>query len=89
MGQQMSMTGSFLDPAHENAYDYVSDTDHGSSGAPVFDFDWRIVAVHFGDDPEGGKYTMGFRIEYILCEIKRQLAGRPDATTILEKLGLL
>lgn len=25
---------------------YTTDTDHGSSGSPVFDLDWNLGAVH-------------------------------------------
>lgn len=88
MGQQISISGRFT-TIRKNGFEYNSDTDNGSSGAPVFSFDWQLVAIHFGPHPNvESKVNVGYRVDYVLAEIRRQLDGDPRRTALLEKLGL-
>ncbi|MFJ6618079.1 trypsin-like peptidase domain-containing protein [Kitasatospora sp. NPDC091335] len=53
----------------EQVVQYWTDTDHGSSGAPVFDERWRLVALHRGYDRVGGRLTASeFRNEGLRVE---------------------
>lgn len=72
---------------------YTTNTEGGSSGSPVFNKDWRIVALHHAAGPtdRGGPLDMqvadfnqGVPIYLIVGELKRQLAGKPE----LDELGL-
>lgn len=38
---------------------YVADTDEGSSGSPVFDQSWSVVALHHSGKPWGGDQDLG------------------------------
>lgn len=53
---------------------YVTDTDYGTSGAPVFDDWFNVVALHNQrvrdpDDPRRWYRNQGFRIEAILADV--------------------
>lgn len=54
--------------------DYDADTDVGSSGAPVLDKDWRVVAMHVGSDQEGDRpLNYGVSRRYLLREFEKSL----------------
>ncbi|WP_165220514.1 tetratricopeptide repeat protein [Aquisphaera insulae] len=50
---------------------YAINTEAGSSGSPVFDKDWRLVALHHYGDPEWGhpKYNQGIPIGLIRTDL--------------------
>ena len=65
---------------------YETDTDHGSSGAPVFNDDWEVVALHHYGEPflertdESGKalpanVNEGVRISAIYQDLTRKLGA--------------
>lgn len=51
---------------------YEADTDEGSSGSPVFNAQWEVVALHHvgGLEEDGIKANEGVRISKILADIK-------------------
>jgi V8-like Glu-specific endopeptidase len=62
------MAGNRVEYVDDRLVQYTTDTLPGSSGAPVFDWQWRLVALHHsgGDlrEPETGEEH--FRNEGIL-----------------------
>jgi hypothetical protein len=58
---------------------YAINTEAGSSGAPCFDMDWGLVALHHYGDPGFGqpRYSQGVPIGKIRERLKR--AGKGDA----------
>lgn len=67
---------------------YKTDTEKGSSGAPVFDEEWNVIALHHAGktEEEGGIIVdretgerrganEGILIKYVLEDIERQLKG--------------
>jgi hypothetical protein len=57
---------------------YWADTEHGSSGSPVFDEDWVIVGLHYtaaSSNIEGKKisYNEAHRIDAICEDLKKQV----------------
>ena len=54
---------------------YRSLTEHGSSGSPVFDQEWDVVAVHHAADHERGA-NEGVAVDAIRAELARQHASR-------------
>jgi hypothetical protein len=58
---------------------YTTNTKPGSSGSPVFDFSWNLVALHHVGDPayQGPKFNQGIPINLIRRRIMD--AMRPEA----------
>ena len=53
---------------------YRADTDNGSSGSPVFDSQWRLVALHHSGDPDfrrAAEYNEGVPIDTIVAALGR------------------
>lgn len=54
---------------------YTTNTERGSSGAPCFNVNWELVALHQGGDPDfthSAHYNQGIPIVAILRRLKRQ-----------------
>lgn len=62
---------------------YSTNTEPGSSGAPCFDHDWNLVALHHSGDPNfeidhAPTYNQGIPIDAIVSYLKAQsIAGLP------------
>jgi Trypsin-like peptidase domain len=76
-----------------NRVRYQTNTEGGSSGSPVFNRDWRVVALHHASGPtsipgefhlQHGEFNQGVPISGIVAELREQLAGRTE----LGQLGL-
>lgn len=52
---------------------YRTNTEHGSSGSPVFDIDWNLIALHHIGDPD---YSPGHKPEFNQGVVIRQIVGR-------------
>ncbi|WP_088007703.1 DNA/RNA non-specific endonuclease [Indiicoccus explosivorum] len=68
---------------------YVSDTEPGSSGSPVFNDQWVVVALHHAgvpdpDDPLAFIANEGIRISAILRYLRRHAGGHPLLGRVLE-----
>lgn len=54
---------------------YRVDTDGGSSGSPVFDHDWQLVALHHSGDPDykhDATYNEGIPIDMVLSLLEQR-----------------
>lgn len=74
---------------YDNALHYVADTEPGSSGSPVFNSEWRPIALHhwggpwrdvFGDDgtPARVDVNEGIRISAIVRDLRQRLPDLPS-----------
>lgn len=78
----------------DNTLYYVADTEKGSSGAPVYNNQWQVIALHhwgapFLDRPDGGRQDIneGVRISRIVADIKAQLsAEEAEAASVIETM---
>ena len=73
---------------------YQTNTEGGSSGSPVFNRDWRVVALHHAAGPtsipgdfnlQSGEFNQGIPVSGIVNELRKQLTDRPE----LAELGLV
>lgn len=91
-GRRTNFRGRFLDPPLQGGYRYSNETGPGTSGAPVFDFEWNLVAIHWGSerrtDGQAPTYNMGFKIDLVLAAVKRALGNTQDGQNTLKAMGL-
>jgi V8-like Glu-specific endopeptidase len=79
---------------------YTSDTDRGSSGAPVFNNRWELIGLHRASVPNTDKLALekalpppaflneGVKISAIAADLERRSqAGEPQAMTVLGAFG--
>jgi len=66
--KQIALAGNLVEYVDERVVQYTTDTLPGSSGAPVFNWQWRVVALHHsgGDIPEPNTNRTHFRNEGVL-----------------------
>eukprot|EP01119_Soliformovum_irregulare_P005440 TRINITY_DN171_c0_g1_i2.p1 TRINITY_DN171_c0_g1~~TRINITY_DN171_c0_g1_i2.p1 ORF type:complete len:313 (-),score=53.32 TRINITY_DN171_c0_g1_i2:253-1191(-) len=73
--KEISLRNNIISGIYTNSITYSSDTDRGSSGSPVLDNSWRVIALHSraGDMKDGVWISnRGFRIDAIVTKIKKQ-----------------
>ena len=73
----------------ENAVRYTADTEPGSSGSPVLNNFWQLIALHHagGEQDASGKWlnNQGIRIDRIHNDLRTHFAGQQD---VLDELGI-
>ena len=74
-----------LNDVHTNVIHYFSDTDYGSSGSPVFDNKWDLMALHHARNPAESA-NEGIRIDKIVADLRNEFqTTNPE---ILTELGI-
>ena len=76
--QQITLRNNALLARHEQFLHYEADSEGGSSGAPVFNDGWQLVALHHGAVEEKGKWVNeGIRISALTDWLKGELPQLP------------
>jgi len=74
--KMVSLRRNEITEIYTNTIEYTSDTEPGSSGSPVFDNDWELIALHSsaGKQDSNGNWISneGVRIDAIVAHIKKQ-----------------
>lgn len=97
--KMIAIRNNILTYRAKDALLYETDTEQGSSGAPVFNDDWEVVALHHWSSPykaqtdENGKpipnsVNEGIRISSIYIDLQARLASLPEAQQALLKEAL-
>ena len=69
-----------------NRVRYQTNTEGGSSGSPVFNREWRVVALHHAAGPtsvpgefnlRAGEFNQGIPLLGLVANLKEQLTGKP------------
>ncbi len=72
--KMVSLRSNKISEVMENAIEYTSDTEPGSSGSPVFDNSWKLIALHSSAGRQDGHgnwiSNKGIRIDSIVAHIK-------------------
>ncbi|MEM7131940.1 MAG: serine protease [Chloroflexota bacterium] len=89
--KEISVQDNEIDKLFTNITRYKSDTEQGSSGSPVFDNLWQLVALHHagGDRDATGKWlnNEGIRIDRIVEDLRSHF-GNPVGQAVLEELSI-
>lgn len=94
--KEVAMNENILTHINANTIHYTTDTEGGSSGSPVFDNTWDIIALHHaaGDVAPGGHPVLGpwvdnegMRIDRIIDDLQANLRGTSEEH-ILTELGI-
>jgi len=89
--KEISLQDNEIDKLFTNVVRYTADTEPGSSGSPVFNNSWKIVALHHagGDKDATGKWlnNEGIRIDAVIKDLRDHFTaeGRQD---VLDDLGI-
>ena len=71
---------------------YSTDTEPGSSGSPVLNNAWDLVALHHaaGSKDSSGNWqdNQGVRVDKIAADIRSSLQGSADGQAVLAELGI-
>ena len=74
-----------LTDVHTNIIHYFSDTDYGSSGSPVFNNTWDLMALHHAREPSESA-NEGIRIDKIVADLRNEF--QTSNPQILSELGI-
>ena len=79
--QLLTLRNNPLLARHEQLLHYAADSDEGSSGAPVFNDGWQLVALHHGsveETPGGARINEGIRVSALVDWLKGALSQLPE-----------
>ena len=86
--KEVALQNNKVDKLFQNTVRYTTDTEPGSSGSPVFDNLWMLVALHHagGDVDAQGKFVNneGIRLDAIVSDLRQAFAGN----AVLTELGI-
>jgi hypothetical protein len=86
--KEIALQNNQITTLFENTVRYTTDTENGSSGSPVFDNLWQLVALHHsgGDQAADGRWlnNEGIRLDRIVANLRAKFAG----TDVLTELGI-
>jgi hypothetical protein len=89
--KEIALQKNEIDKLFENVVRYTSDTEPGSSGSPVFDNLWQLVALHHGagEQNSAGQYinNEGIRSNRIVEDLRIHFTGTGQ-TAVLAELGI-
>ncbi len=87
--KEVTLQDNEIDKLFANVVLYKGDTEPGSSGSPVFDNVWQLVALHNagGERDDTGKWinNQGIRIDKIVEDLREHYQEQPE---ILGELGI-
>jgi len=88
--KEVALQDNEIHKLFENTVRYTADTEPGSSGSPVFDNLWQLVALHHagGEKDASGKWldNQGIRVDRIIADLRAHFAGNND--DVLAELGI-
>jgi V8-like Glu-specific endopeptidase len=90
--KEIALHENEIDDIYQNVIRYQSDTEPGSSGSPVFNNSWRLIALHHsaGAQDKNGVWlnNEGVRIDRIIEHLRTITAKKTIPPDIVKELGL-
>jgi V8-like Glu-specific endopeptidase len=86
--KEIALHNNVIEGIYANVIRYTTDTDHGSSGAPVFNNSWKVIALHHAAGERDQQRSVwknneGIRTDVILKHMRRKYPQE-----VLKELGL-
>lgn len=77
--KEVSLHDNKVSYVYDKVIQYRADTEPGSSGSPVFNNEWQLVALHHKGwlDPEGGAINQGVRMSAIVDSLNASTEALP------------
>ena len=90
--KEVALQDNEIDKLFTNVVQYKSDTEPGSSGSPVLDNLWQLVALHHAGGEQAADGTFinneGIRMDSIADDLRAKLGNTTKGKKILEELGI-
>ena len=89
--KEVAVQDNELDNIYTTRVRYTTDTERGSSGSPVFNNGWEVIALHHaGGKRQNGKWinNQGIRIDKIVADLRTKLGTSPSGRQILNELNI-
>ena len=87
--KEVALQNNEIETLFQHFVRYQADTEPGSSGSPVFDNLWQLVALHHagGERDQSGKWinNQGVRVDSIVEDLRSAFANR---SAVLTELGI-
>jgi endonuclease G len=89
--KEVALQNNEIEALFQNVVRYTTDTEPGSSGSPVFNNLWELVALHHagGEQDETGKWVnnQGIRLDKIVEDLRVSF-GNGEGEQVLEELRI-
>jgi len=89
--KEVSLQDNRLTNIYTTRVRYTTDTEPGSSGSPVFNNAWDLIALHHAAGAQSGGVwisNQGIRIDKIVADLRNHFSGQPNGAAILTELGI-
>lgn len=85
--KEVALQKNKISSIHPTEIFYKTDTDYGSSGSPVFNNSWELVALHHARS-SNQPVNKGIRIDKIVQDLRSNYTGTVTGQKILTELGI-
>ncbi|MFH0957429.1 MAG: serine protease [Pseudomonadota bacterium] len=91
--KEVALQRNSITNIYANRIRYTTDTEPGSSGSPVLNNQWDLVAIHHAAGELGSTLNTwlnneGMRIDMIVADLREHYAGSTTGDQILAELGI-
>jgi V8-like Glu-specific endopeptidase len=90
--KEVALQSNTVTNIYNNHVRYITDTEPGSSGSPVLNNSWDLVALHHAAGAKDGSGNwldnQGVRIDKIVVDLRSSLGGSTAGQAVLNELGI-
>ncbi len=90
--KEVALQSNTITNVFTNHVRYSTDTEPGSSGSPVLNNSWDLVALHHAAGSQDGTGdwldNQGVRVDKLVADLRSQLAGSTAGQAVLSELGI-
>lgn len=91
--KEVALQRNNITNVYTNVIRYATDTEPGSSGSPVFNNQWDLLAIHHAAGEWDSvnnvwKSNEGMRIDKVVADLRSHFGGSPTGQNILAELGI-